>query len=273
MGRPTALFYFYIRNEDPLLLARDLLCFFNTDFLQAKSAEIRIPGDRVEKLKRSVDGDLFVKDGLPTELLPGERLVEESGLTTLDKADEFLTIPRDLSQITGCLRAYSEEVNRQSEKQEMICPSVYWTFWGLCKVAVGFAGSEPIHGYFLRQRLYGGHVFEPVLRISSDLIQRPQPEFIFRFSIHSFIWSRYLPEFDGPAQNWMRKPHVELELENARLLAETVSNYVRRYPNAEFEWEMEQEHTPDITGFLPSEFEARLGPPNNPKRLKDLAIK
>jgi hypothetical protein len=140
-------------------------------------------------------------------------------------------------------------------------------------VAVGFAGSEPKYGYFLRQRLYGGHAFEPVLRVSSDLIQGAKPEFIFRISIHSFIWSRYSSEFDASTQDWTRKPQVELELENARSLAETISNYVRRFPDAEFEWEMEQEHTPDIAGFLPSEFEARLGPPNSPRLVKDLGGK
>ena len=76
--------------------------------------------------------------------------------------------------------------------------------------------------------------------------------------------------FNAASKEWVTKSDLRAEAENARRLAETMSNYVRRFPDAEIEWEMEREHRPDVSGFLPSEFEAGLGPPNRPRRVKDL---
>lgn len=272
MGKASAIFYFYIRREDLLVLAEGLLRSLNNQFHQTKSVEIHVPGRRFEKLKGSVDNDLFMKDGLPEEL-PGEKLVLGTDFTALEKPDDFLTIPRDLSLVTEHLRTALCEVNRTWQSTHEMHASVYWTFWGLCKLRNN-VGTDSKEEYFLRQSLYGGKIREPVLRITSDLVQNPSPEFIFRLDISSFVWSRYTSDFDSATQEWVAKSSsLQAESENARMLAKAVCDFIRQYPEAEIEWEMEQDHTPDLRGFLPAEFEARLGPPGNPKRVKDLAIK
>lgn len=267
MGIAFTTFNFYIRNENLIVLAEGLLRSLNEQCLQAKSVEIHVPGRRFEKLKGSVDGDLFVKDGLPARL-PGEKLVRGTGFTTLERPDEFLTIPRDLPRIIERLGAASNEVNHlcQSTKD---ADSVYWTFWGLCKLKARF-GDSSREGYFLRQSLYRGEIRQPLLRVSSDLVQNPTPEFIFRLKISSFAWSNYTSDFDPVTQNWVPKPHSTIQSENARLLAQSISQFVQRYPDAEIEWDMEHDHQPDLGGYLPYEFEALFGVQNSPQLVKNL---
>ena len=262
MGEPRATFFFSIHNEDLLLLAENLLRHLSIHFLQAKSVEIHgHHGLESEKLPGSVDGDLFWgRHSLP-QRLAGEVMIEGTDFTTLNKPDEGLTIPGDIPRIVERLQFFSDHINRVWKTNQDIRPSVFWTFWGLCKLEENFEGTMPKCGWFLRERLRVTNVWNPIVRVTCDLIQQPKPYFIFSLIIRSFAWSRYTSDLDRATGKWGTKPDSKLEFKNAWLLAETISGFVRQYPEAEFEWEMEQEHTPDLTGFLPSEIEARLGPP------------
>ena len=265
MGIASASFTVYVRDENPLILAEGLLRFFNSRLLQPKSMEIHLPGRRFEKLERSIDGDLFWgKDPLPM-WLPGESGVAGTEFTALDKADNWLTIPRDLPRIIERLRTYCEESARLWQSKQVGDDDIYWAFWGLCRLVYQTNGSKPKEGYILRQNLRRAEQAEPILRVVCHLTQHPRPCLMLTLSIRSFVWSHYTSEFDTAKNEWIAKSQLQLEHENARLLAETVSEFVRQYPNAEIEWETGKEHSPDLRGFVTSEFQLRLGLPKSPK--------
>lgn len=273
MGVASASFTIYVRDENPLVLAEDLLRFFGERFLQPKSVEIHLPGRRFEKVEGSIDGDVFWgKHELPSQL-PGEKIVAGTEFTTLEDADKWLTIPRDLPRIMERLRNYSEESARLWQTKQTLDDDVFWTFWGLCRLAQKPAGSMGHAQYFLRQRLSRAQRLEPILRIVCHLTRHPRPQLMLTLLIRSFAWSCYTSSFDTARQEWIAKSELELERQNARLLAEAISGFVQRYPNAEIEWETEKEHAPDLRGSIPSELEICLGPMNNPQRARNLIAK
>jgi len=273
MGQASASFRFYIWDVDPLVLAEELLRGLYSRFLQPKSMEIRLPGRRLEKFDGSIDGKLiWGKDALP-ERLPGEKLIKDTDFTTLENPAEGLSIPRDLPQIVERLRAYSGESAELWKTKQALDDDVFWTFWGLCRIRQISADGRPKEGHVLRQQLSQAQCLEPILRVLCHLTYHPRPYLMVSLLIHSFVWSRYTSTFDTASQEWVVKSESQPEFENAGRLAETISEYIRRFPDAEIEWEIEKEHAPNLTGFLPSEFEARLGLPNSPKRVKTLATK
>jgi len=266
MGIASASFTIIIRDENPLVLAEGFLGTFGSEFLQPKSIEIHLPGRRVEKVKGSIDAGVFWgKDSLPAKL-PGETFVAGTEFTTLERPGDWLALPRDLPHIMQRLREYSEESAQLWRSKQTIDDDVFWMFWGLCRVASGPAQG----GYFLRQQLQSAKRLEPILRISSHLSQNPRPEFTIKFFTRSFVWSDFTSSFDAERQQWIAKPQLQSERENAVSLAEAVGSFVRRYNDAEVEWSHEKEHSPDLRGSVPSELQARLGPPQTPRRVKDL---
>jgi hypothetical protein len=270
MGIASSSFTICIRNENPLVLAEDLLRLLSNGFLQPKSLEIHLPGRKFEKAAGSIDGNVFWgKDDLPLQL-PGEKIIIGNDLTILENPEDWLTIPRDLPCIMECLHEYSEESSRLWQSRQAMDDDVYWAFWGLCHLAQKSNTSSPKEGYFLRQQLRQAQRLEPILRVTSHLIRHPRLEFIVRLFTRSFVWSRYTSEFDTTTREWITKRHLQSEQENARLLAEAFSSFVRKYPNAEVEWEHEQQHSPDLTGFVALEFQARLGTPKTPQRVRNL---
>lgn len=271
MGTASASFTFYLNDIEPLPLAEELLRCFESRFLQAKSMEFRLPGTRLlEKLEGSIDGNLFwVRDALPTRL-PGEELLDGTEFTTLQNSAEGLSVPGDLPRIMKRLRTLSEESSELWKTKQIPDDDAYCTFWGLCRIVQPCDNQCLREVHVLRQRLFQTEHLEPVLRVICHLTHHPRPYLMMTLLTHSFVWSRYTSIFDAANKDWVAKSNLLAEAENARRLAETMSNYVRRFPDAKIEWEMERQHRPDVSGFLPSEFEARLGPPNCPKKVRDL---
>lgn len=274
MGIASASFTFYIRDAEPLVLAEELLRCFDDGFLQAKSMEIHLPGTKLlEKLDGSIDGNLvWVRDALPARL-PGEKLLDGTEFTTLQNPAEGLSIPGDLPRIMKRLRTLSEESSELWKTKQIPDDDAYCTFWGACRIVRVADEGKLKEVQVLRQQLHRAQRLEPILRVICHLTHHPRPYLMMTLLTHSFVWSRYTSTFDAAKQDWVAKSDLQAEAENARRLAETMSNYVRQFPDAEIEWEMEREHRPDVSGFLPAEFEARLGPKNNPKRVKDLPTK
>jgi hypothetical protein len=271
MGIAKASFTFCISDVAPLVLAEELLRCLNKHFLQPKSMEIRLPAQRTGKVEGSIDGDLlWGRDSLP-KWLPGERLLDGTGFTILENSSEGLSISRDLSRIMERLKACSEQSAELWKTSQSPDDDVFWTFWGVCHLAQLADNQQLKEVQALRQQLYQAQRLEPILRLVCHLTHHPRPYLMITLLIHSFVWSRYTSAFDAAKQDWVAKSELRAEAENARRLAETISDYVRQYPDVEIEWGKESEHTPDIRGFLPSEFEARLGPPNSPQRINNLA--
>jgi len=273
MGIASASFTVYVRGEDPLVLAEDLLHFFSHRFLQPKSVEIHLPGRNFEKVEGSIDGDLFWgKHDLPSQL-PGEKVLAGTDFTTLENPDDWLTIPRDRARVMDRLRAYSEESARLWQAKQAMHDQVYWTFWGLCRLVQKLDGTTPKEVFLLRQKLRRAERLVPILRATCNLTRHPTAEFSVKLLLHSFVWSCYTSSFDTARQEWIAKSELELERKNARLLAEAISGFVQRYPNAEIEWETEKEHAPDLRGSVPFELQARFGPQNSPQRVRNLIAK
>jgi len=270
MGIASASFTIWIRDEAPLSLAENLLRFLETNFLQPKSVEIHLPGRYYKKIPHSIDGALFWgREDLPSQL-PGEQILANTEFTTLEHPDSGLTLSRDASQIMNTLSEYADASRELWERKLITDDDVYWTFWGLCRIAYNPATSMPQKPYVLRQKLHQAQRWEPILRITSHLCRQPRPVFTIRLLIRSFIWSHYTSYFDATKSEWIPKSLLKLEQENATQLAEIFSQFVRQYPNAEIEWDHEQQHSPDLRGFLPFEFQARLGARQSPQRVRDL---
>ncbi len=270
MGIASASFTITIRDENPLILVENLLPFLASRFLQPKSAEIHLPGRQFVKVEGSIDSGVFWgKHDLPSQL-PGESVDPATGFTTLDKPESWLTIPRDLSRIMDLLREYSEESSRLWKAKVTTDDDVFFAFWGLCRLILPSQATTQNEGLVLRQQLSQARRLEPVLRITSHLVQHPRRELSLRLFTRSFVWSRYTSEFEAVKQDWIAKPQLQSERDNARLLAQAFTSFVLQYPNAEVEWEQEHQHSPDLSGFVPLELQARLGPTTTPQRVRNL---
>ncbi len=273
MATAHASVSFQLNVENPVAVIEDFMTRLNEGFLMPKSMQVQLVGSgSSEKIGRSVDGEcVWPKDELPA-VLPGEQEVLGTQFTALENPNEWLTVPRDTPRVVERLRAHSERSAQLRESKKAFDDDVFWTFWGLTKIVYSFEGSTPKADYFLREKLPRAGTLEPVLRVIGHVTHKPRPYVCVSLLIRGFVWSHYTSDFDKARQDWIRKTDLRLAQENARLLAETLSGFVRRYPDAEIEWETEQEHTPDLRGFIPSELQARIGPPKTPQRVRTLEI-
>lgn len=267
MGIASASFTICVRNEDPHILLGDFLSYFSSKFLQPKSLEIRLPGRRMEKVKGSIDEGIFYgKDSLPATL-PGEKFFEGTEFTTLERPDEWLSLPRDIPSILERFREFSDESAQLWRSNQAMDDDVFWTCWGLCRVS----NDTPQTEYFLRQQLISAECLEPILRVTSHISRYPRQEFILRFFTRSFVWSQYTSRFNVELEEWIPKPQWKHERKNAAMFAEAIRGFLNRHTSIEVEWCHDQEHSPDLRGFVPQELEVRLGPPQTPRNVKDLA--
>jgi hypothetical protein len=120
MATPHAAVSLQLNVENPLGVVDDLMVCLNDNFLKAKSTQVHLVGSGIfEKIGTSVDGGVsWPKDELPA-VLPGEREVPETPFTSLERPDDWLTIPRDSAQALEWIRVHSEKSAQLWESRKL----------------------------------------------------------------------------------------------------------------------------------------------------------
>jgi hypothetical protein len=229
------------------------------------------------KLPGSLDGARPTVDPDGVRLFPGERLLENAGVTVLEPSESLPSWPRDLDAAVTLVWQSVSRANQLRGSGRDRHAWVHGRFWGSTRIVVPVAGDLMSY-WALRERVCfsNADVFELIgaFSFSAEAASDIHPENTFDFSFCSFshIWSHYEPRFDVACDTWPLKSDLTAARENARIAASTIVELIRSAPAAEFEWRFQLEHLPDAGGDLREELDRRLGADRVRKSTANVAI-
>jgi hypothetical protein len=265
-------------------LSAHMLRVLTNRWVRPQSLLVYVPGhvdakraDTFAKLPGSLDGPSPANHPSREHLFPGERLLENVGVTVLEASESLPSWPRDLDAAVGLVRHSVQRADRFRSSGEDPCAWVYGTFWGSTRIVVP-AASGLTTCWALRERVCfsNANLYEPIgeFAFEAQAASRMHGENTFHFHICSFshIWSHYQPSFDVARDEWPPKPDFTAARENARIAAAAIAELVRFAPATEFEWLFQLEHSPDVGGDLREELNRRLGGDRVRKPTADVTI-
>ncbi len=272
MGTAHASYSFtFYGVEDFLEFTAHMLHVLADRWVRPQSLQVYVPGhadaeraDTFAKLPGSLDGPrpTIKPDG--ERLFPGERLLENAGVTVLEPSELLPAWPRDLDAAVGLVRQFVKRADQLRASGADPHAWIYGDFWGNTRIVVPAAGDLTTC-WALRERICfsNANVFELIADFSfeaertSDM--HAEDTFTFHLCNFSHIWSHYEPRFDVARDAWPLKSDLTAARENARIAAAAIAELVRSAPATEFAWDYELEHSPDVAGDLPEELNRRLG--------------
>jgi hypothetical protein len=257
-------FNVYIYGGKPEMLADHLLSLLPQKLIQPKSMELVLPGRSTRyKVPCSVDGEAFWMDVCSLPLFPGEEIWHGTNLTVLHSPEKWLNLTEKKQEILDHVNRLRDEAIRLQISGESPRAWVFWTFYGLTRAFYSDQPNRLVEGWFLRERISHHDLLTPIVQVICHFRGVNCEDFSLRFCARSHIWSWYSSGFDKCREQWVPKESLDAERQNARLLAETVAEFLVRFPEGEVEWDVERgDHPPDLAGFVPEELEGFLGPPN-----------
>jgi hypothetical protein len=272
MGTAHASYSFeFYGVQDFVECTAHMLRVLTDRWVRPLSLQVYVPGhadakrpDTFAKLPGSLDGPRPTTKPDGERLFPGERLLENAGVTALEPSGSLPAWPRDLDETVDLVRQFLQRADRLRKLGADPHAWVYGSFWGNTRIVVPAAGDLTTC-WALREQICfsNANVFELIAGFSfeaeaaSDL--HAEDTFSFHFSTYSHIWSHYEPRFDVARDAWPLKADLTAARKNAQIVAATIAELIRSAPAVEFAWDFDREHSPDVAGDLPEELNRRLG--------------
>jgi hypothetical protein len=207
--------------------------------------EVHLPGIEVYRFPWSLDREVGKYEPLPM-LFPGEQAGDSEFTRFIPQ--EAAARP-DRNAIIAKVQEFQSKATAEQREDD----NVLLKFWGPSCVFRA-VGEQTQKEWLFRQALpWGSRV--PICEPSCIVLNAPEEEVLLSIYIESTVWSIY--RWDGKCP--VLKENVHTERKNAQLFADLISEIMSAYPEGLIEWQIEREHDPDLSGFIPEELEKKFG--------------
>ena len=243
-----------------------LIRMLSAKLLRIRSLQIIVPGGDSYSMPWSIDFGFKPSEKLPS-MLNAERETKGGRYTTLANRDRY----PDCSALCSEVVAKTELMKREASdyQQRNFTDEIMWKLWGESCVCSQSTAGLLEGNWYLREKLYYCEDREPLLTALCSMSTEPKPVLVVHFNIFSHAWSFFDSQFNVSTKGFEKKGDLTVERRNAENLATTLGEFVFTFAEATFEWLIEREHSPDLSGFIPEELQKRFGLPVQPKRVKD----
>ncbi|MFL5241055.1 MAG: hypothetical protein ACJ8FY_03020 [Gemmataceae bacterium] len=273
MGVAKATFHFTFAGVDPDLTLQTVLSVFSRVLIKTRSMEVRVVYfgqprvSRTFMVERSIHPEAgWGKAPCHYDLLPGEELRDEIGMTVLNGSGSWLKVEDDLPAVLNKIRAFREESGFGLENRT----TLFVVFRGLTRASYINALGQLEDGWFLQEKHTTYDVFVPLAEVIYHCAGVPKNECGISIGTRSHIWSSFSSKFDIREKAWIPKSDARPAMRNAEILCETISEVLAKSPNGQVEWVLDSSRTPNLAGFAKSALEKWLGKPSVRRKIEEI---
>jgi len=179
-----------------------------------------------------------------------EELLMEGELTVLKQEGCCLSVSRDFPFLMARIEHDRQKAIQAQKSGEFSSVHIYFRFWGPMKIFYSDHEGKLMHRWILKERI---DEFNTLVRVGKFTLQctfADHEEVDLFFHTFSHIWSFFSNRFDSKADCWIPKDDLTLARMNASAFAEAIRGLLGKFPQSQFAWMAQSEHSPDLLGAL-----------------------